>query len=126
MMLRADAVVPPLISARRPAEVRDLLIGRVLVGRPERDHQPRREIALHGDVVSDRPLGHGRRGHSRRLAIGKALTSDLIATMSANAAGSVDPIDDVRGPVDYKRHLVGVLTRRALQTLADGNVVTNS
>ena len=40
------------------------------------------------------------------LANGKALTPDSIATIAAEAARNIDPIDDVRGPADYKRHLM--------------------
>jgi len=36
----------------------------------------------------------------------------------AEASPAVDPIDDLRGPADYKRHLVQVLVPRALSTVA--------
>ena len=74
------------------------------------------ELRLAVGAVSATPLPIA----TAALATGKALTAELIATISATAARTIDPIDDVRGPADYKRHLVGVLTRRALQTLANG------
>jgi aerobic carbon-monoxide dehydrogenase medium subunit len=45
---------------------------------------------------------------------GKRLTSDLIGEIAQRAGDLVDPIEDLRGTVDYKRHLVKVLVRRAL------------
>ena len=74
------------------------------------------ELRLAVGAVSTKPV----RIAAENLATGKALTAELIATIAAAGARTIDPIDDVRGPADYKRHLVGVLTRRALQTLANG------
>jgi len=48
----------------------------------------------------------------------KALTADVIAEIGREAAAAVDPIDDLRGPADYKRHIVGVMVRRALNECA--------
>jgi carbon-monoxide dehydrogenase medium subunit len=48
------------------------------------------------------------------LVKGKQLTSDLIRQIARKAGEAVDPIDDLRGPADYKRELVKVLVRRAL------------
>jgi CO/xanthine dehydrogenase FAD-binding subunit len=50
------------------------------------------------------------------LVNGKELTSDLIEEIASKAQADVDPIDDLRGTADYKRHLVKVLVRRALTT----------
>ena len=80
------------------------------------------ELRLAVGAVSAKPL----RIAAEKLATGKALSADLIVTIAAEAARSIDPIDDVRGPADYKRHLVGVLTRRALQHLANGKTETKS
>lgn len=80
------------------------------------------QLRLAVGAVSAKPV----RIAAETLAKGNALTSDLIATIAAEAARTIDPIDDVRGPADYKRHLVGVLTRRALQALANGNAEKNS
>jgi carbon-monoxide dehydrogenase medium subunit len=52
------------------------------------------------------------------LASGQKLTADAIAEIARNAAAAVDPIDDLRGPADYKRQLVQVLVRRALTECA--------
>ena len=74
------------------------------------------ELRLAVGAVSPTPV----RITAETLANGKELTPDLVATLAGEAARAVDAIDDVRGPADYKRHLVGVLTRRALQALAPG------
>jgi len=42
----------------------------------------------------------------------------LIERIAADASRTVDPIGDLRGTVDYKRHLVHVLVRRALSATA--------
>ena len=53
-------------------------------------------------------------------ARGKKLTGDLIEEIAAQAEAAVDPIDDLRGPADYKRQLVRVLVRRALTACMTG------
>jgi aerobic carbon-monoxide dehydrogenase medium subunit len=80
------------------------------------------ELRLAVGAVSAKPVRIG----AESLANGNRLTPDLIGTIANEAARAIDPIDDVRGPADYKRHLVGVLTRRALQALADGRMETLS
>ncbi|MGH9751908.1 MAG: FAD binding domain-containing protein [Blastocatellia bacterium] len=46
--------------------------------------------------------------------VGKSLDDATIKRASELAAGESQPIDDIRGPADYKRDLVRVLTVRAL------------
>jgi carbon-monoxide dehydrogenase medium subunit len=46
--------------------------------------------------------------------LGKAPSSELFEQAAAIGSDDCAPIPDSRGPVDYKRHLAGVLTRRAL------------
>ncbi len=46
------------------------------------------------------------------------LNLDAIAEIGRKAAAAVDPIDDLRGPADYKRRIVNVLVRRALSECA--------
>lgn len=58
-------------------------------------------------VLTDQGLGSGQKS-----------TADAIAEIARNAAATVDPIDDLRGPADYKRQLVQVLVRRALSECA--------
>jgi len=49
------------------------------------------------------------------LLRGKAPSEELFAEAGEIAAADCSPGADGRGPVDYKRHLAGVLTTRALQ-----------
>lgn len=52
------------------------------------------------------------------LARGQRATPELFQAMGRAASRAVDAIDDLRGPADYKRHVVGVLSRRALAACA--------
>ena len=47
--------------------------------------------------------------------VGKAPAEDLIVAAAALAAEHCNPSSDQRGPVEYKRHLTGELTARALR-----------
>jgi carbon-monoxide dehydrogenase medium subunit len=49
------------------------------------------------------------------LARGKAPSEELFEQAGEIAAADCMPLADSRGPVDYKRHLAGVLTKRALR-----------
>jgi carbon-monoxide dehydrogenase medium subunit len=66
-------------------------------------------------AVSPRPI---RIQKAEELARGAPLTAALIAQAGRLAREVVEPIDDLRGPADYKRHLVEVLVRRALTVVA--------
>ena len=52
---------------------------------------------------------------AEQLLRGKAPSDELFAQAGAIASEDCSPGADGRGPIDYKRHLAGVLTRRALR-----------
>jgi aerobic carbon-monoxide dehydrogenase medium subunit len=54
-------------------------------------------------------------GRAEELLRGKAPTEELFEQAGAIAAEDCSPIADGRGPVDFKRHLAGVLSKRALR-----------
>jgi carbon-monoxide dehydrogenase medium subunit len=80
-----------------------------------------RELRLAVGAVSERPV----RIATEELT-NKPFTNESIAEIANLAARSIDPIDDVRGPADYKRHLVGILVRRALVAVANGQTGLDS
>jgi carbon-monoxide dehydrogenase medium subunit len=51
---------------------------------------------------------------------GQPLSDAAIARAADLAAEAARPIDDIRGPADYRREMVRVITRRALRSLAGG------
>ena len=78
-----------------------------------------------GGTIADAGVALGAVGsttvHASRaeeLLRGKAPSEDLFAKAGAIAAEDCSPSADGRGPVDYKRHLAGELTRRALRRAA--------
>jgi aerobic carbon-monoxide dehydrogenase medium subunit len=54
-------------------------------------------------------------GRAEERLRGSAPSEELFAEAGEIAAADCSPLADGRGPVDYKRHLAGVLTRRALR-----------
>jgi len=55
---------------------------------------------------------------AEELLRGKAPSEELFAQAGAIASEDCSPTADGRGPIDYKRHLAGVLTTRALHRAA--------
>ena len=55
---------------------------------------------------------------AEELVRGKPASEDLFAQAGEIASADCSPSADGRGPVDYKRHLAGVLTQRALRRSA--------
>src|ERR1035437_663363 len=51
---------------------------------------------------------------AEELLRGKAPSAELFAQAGEIASADCSPSADGRGPIDYKRHLAGVLTKRAL------------
>jgi carbon-monoxide dehydrogenase medium subunit len=56
---------------------------------------------------------------ARELLRGKGPSDELFEEAGQIASEDCAPLPDGRGPVDYKRHLAGVLTKRALRRAAD-------
>ena len=55
-------------------------------------------------------------------ARGQAPTEELFRTIAEQYAAAADPVDDVRGSAGYRKRMVGVFVRRALQAAAAGQV----
>ena len=55
---------------------------------------------------------------AEELLRGKAPSEELFAQAGELSSEDCAPLPDGRGPVDYKRHLAGVLTKRALRRAA--------
>jgi carbon-monoxide dehydrogenase medium subunit len=82
-------------------------------------------IWLDGNTIADAGIGLSAVGlttiHVIRVAQllkGQVPSDDLFEQAGAIASEDCSPIPDGRGPVDYKRHLAGVLTKRALRRAA--------
>jgi aerobic carbon-monoxide dehydrogenase medium subunit len=60
-----------------------------------------------------------RSGRAEEAVIGKPPSEEAFAEAAALAAEDSDPVSDLRGPADYKRHLAQELTHRALRRAAE-------
>jgi carbon-monoxide dehydrogenase medium subunit len=79
-------------------------------------------VWLDGDTIADAGIGLSAVGpmtieltRAQELLRGRIPSDDLFEQAGAIAAEDCAPIADGRGPADYKRHLAGVLTKRALR-----------
>jgi len=79
-------------------------------------------VWMDGDTYTDAGIGLSAVGpvtieltRAEELLRGATPSDELFAQAAAIAAEDCAPIPDTRGPVDYKRHLAGVLTNRALR-----------
>ena len=80
---------------------------------------------LEGDKIADSGIALSAVGlmtidltRAEELLNGQVPSDELFAQAGVIASEDCSPIPDSRGPVDYKRHLAGVLTKRALRTAA--------
>jgi aerobic carbon-monoxide dehydrogenase medium subunit len=79
-------------------------------------------VRLDGDTVADVGIGltavgapHFCAPAAEDVLRGQPATEDNLAAAAQAAAESTNPSTDQRGPADYKRHLAGELTHRALR-----------
>jgi len=75
-------------------------------------HVPGAETRIVLGAVAPTPL---RARQAEELLRGKRLTEDLIAEAAQAAVAESRPISNVRASAEYRREMVGVLTRRALE-----------
>jgi aerobic carbon-monoxide dehydrogenase medium subunit len=71
-------------------------------------------IAVAGIALSAVGLTTIHVSRAEELLFGKTPSDELYAQAGAIASEDCSPSADGRGPIDYKRHLAGVLTKRAL------------
>jgi carbon-monoxide dehydrogenase medium subunit len=79
-------------------------------------------VWIEGGTIADAGIALGAVGpttvevtRAEELLRGRTPSEELFEQAGAMAAEDCAPTADGRGPVDYKRHLAGVLTRRALR-----------
>lgn len=89
-------------------------------------------VWLDGDTITDVGIGltavgakHFYAPDAEASLIGKAATEENIVAAGVLAAAASKPTTDQRGPAEYKRHLAGELTTRALRTAIARAVATN-
>jgi carbon-monoxide dehydrogenase medium subunit len=56
------------------------------------------------------------------IAIGQQPSAELFQHIAREYAVACDPVDDVRGSAAYRKEMVAVFVRRALQAVAAGDI----
>jgi len=90
-------------------------------------------VRLEGDTIAEAGIGLTNMGSTplratgvEELLVGQPATEEGVASAAAHAADGAEPPSDLNGDADYRRHLVGVLTRRAvLGAVADARGATS-
>jgi carbon-monoxide dehydrogenase medium subunit len=95
------------VSARGKVDICAASVGAAVVFKGETCQ----EVRIFLGAVGPTPL---RALETESLVRGQAFTPELIEQAGAKASAEARPITDVRASADYRRQMVGVLTRRAL------------
>ena len=84
-------------------------------------------LGLDGDTVATARITFGsvaptivRAPEAENFLAGKSLTDAAIEEAGQIATGAAAPIDDVRGPAEYRTEMIRVTTLRALRMIRDG------
>jgi carbon-monoxide dehydrogenase medium subunit len=84
-------------------------------------------LSMLGDTVTQARITLGsvaptivRADNAERFLSGKILTLDVVEHAGKLAAQTITPITDVRGSAEYRRYMTEVLTKQALEMLAEG------
>jgi carbon-monoxide dehydrogenase medium subunit len=82
-------------------------------------------VRMEGDTIAEARVGLTNMGSTPVRATGvedalRGAGTDAIASAAEHAADGTNPPSDLNGDADYRRHLAGVLTRRAVQAAAKG------
>lgn len=84
-------------------------------------------LSMFGDTITEARITLGsvaptivRAPEAERYLSGKVLTGDVVAHAGKLAAQTITPISDVRGSAEYRRYMTEVLTKHALEALAQG------
>jgi len=78
-------------------------------------------VRMEGDTIAEARIGLTNMGSTplraeaaEQALVGQPATAEGVAAAAAAAADGTNPPSDLNGDADYRRHLAGVLTRRAV------------
>jgi xanthine dehydrogenase iron-sulfur cluster and FAD-binding subunit A len=84
-------------------------------------------LSMLGDTITSARITLGsvaptiiRAPEAERFLSGKILSRDVMKHAGELVAHTIAPITDIRGSAEYRRYMAAVLTRQALEALADG------
>jgi carbon-monoxide dehydrogenase medium subunit len=79
-------------------------------------------VRLEGERIVEARIGIGGAEHrprrieaAERLVAGETVGADLLAEAGAAVAAAVEPVEDIHASAEYRRDLIRVMTRRALE-----------
>jgi carbon-monoxide dehydrogenase medium subunit len=104
-----------------PREMMDLAYVGVAVAYQIAAHKRCMDVRIVLGAVAPTPL---RARNAETLLEGQILTEELAAKIGAAAAQESKPISDVRSSAEYRRAMVGAMTKRAILNAAAGPAIS--